>query len=136
MQAKYLRPLIVGFAGLALLGGCSGREVFVYTSDAHSPKTVTLVDTTTGETIMTTLVPVGQQLNLRFEKDPLEAERSGSDRLAYSLRPLGDVSVSKGTSITVPPPTSRRIDVTLRPGPEARPPESSNRTSVVPTGSN
>jgi hypothetical protein len=106
---------------LALSGCDSGPETYAYQSDTYSPKTITVLDTSTGEKILAVDVPPGQQLNMKFESYRNEAEKTGKDTLRWNLRPWGDTSLEKSSTLQVPPPSSRRIDMTLRPAPEPRP---------------
>lgn len=108
-------------APLALSGCDSGPESYVYQSDTYSPKTITVLDTSTGEKILAVDVPPGQQLNMKFESTRDAAEKTGKDTLRWNLRPWGDSSLEKSSTVQVPPPSSRRIDMTLRPAPEPRP---------------
>lgn len=104
------------------LTGCDGGpEIYSYRSEVHSPKTVTLRDTSTGEEILKVDVPVGQQLNLRFDKFRDYAEADGNETLHWSIRPWNDDSVAGGNTLKVPPSSSRRVEMTLRPAPEQRP---------------
>ncbi|MFO0830808.1 MAG: hypothetical protein U0637_03085 [Phycisphaerales bacterium] len=105
-------------ACVAGLAACRGPERISYKSDTWSPKTISVLDTRTGESVVTIDVPVGKQLNLWFKKDPTQAENEGSDELAYAVRPWGDKATIPGTTLQVPPPSARRIDMTLRKSPE------------------
>lgn len=120
MNHRTFRSLLLGsaLASAVLLGACSSTERIAYKSDTWSPKTVTLLDTRTGESVITIDVPVGKQLNLWFQKSAQTAENEGSDSLHYSIRPMGDSGTTPGTVLTVPPPSARRLDVTLRKTPE------------------
>jgi hypothetical protein len=102
----------------AMLGACSSTEKIVYSSDTWHPKTVNLLDSRTGESVVTIDVPVGKQLNMWFQKSAQTAEKEGQDTLHYSIRPLGDNGTTPGTVLSVPPPSARRLDVTLRKAPE------------------
>jgi hypothetical protein len=113
--------LLATVAPLALTGCDSGPETYAYQSDTYSPKTITVLDTSTGEKILAVDVPPGQQLNRKFESTRQAAEKTGKDTLRWNLRPWGDSSLEKSSTLQVPPPSSRRIDMTLRPAPEPRP---------------
>ncbi len=102
----------------SVLSGCGSAERISYRSDTWSPKTVTLRDTRTGESIVTVDVPVGKQLNLWFEKDVNTAEKDGADVLHYSVTAWGEKSTIPGSTITVPPPSARRLEWTERKKPE------------------
>lgn len=119
--SKSLLALPMLGAALFLTGCDGGPEMYTYRSEVHSPKTVTLRDTSSGEEILKVDVPVGQQLNLKFDKFRDIAETDGNDTLRWSLKPWNDESVAGGNTLKVPPPSSRRLDITLRPAPEQRP---------------
>jgi hypothetical protein len=121
--ARGWKPALIATAFLALcvLPGCQQFERYTYRSDVHHPKTITLLDTSTGEKLLTVEIPPGQQLNMAFDSDKDTAEQRSTDTLRYSVRKWGDDSVAGGTVLQVPPPSSRRIDMTLRKAPEARP---------------
>ncbi len=113
---------LVALLPMVALSGCDGGpEQYSYQSDVYSPKTVTLKDTTTGEELLKVDVPPGQQLNLKFESTKTEAEKAGSETLRWNVTPWGDTSLVASSVVKVPPASSRRIDITLRPSPEPRP---------------
>lgn len=118
---KCVLALPVMGAALFLTGCDGGPEIYAWRSEVHSPKTVTLRDTSSGEEILKVDVPVGQQLNMKFDKFRDIAETDGNDTLNWSLKNWNDDSVAGGNTLKVPPPSSRRLDVTLRPAPEQRP---------------
>lgn len=125
-------------ASLSLLAGCAGyyapggdgrsRDTFTYVSTSHMPQTITLVDTRTGESLWTTDVPVGQQLVVRF-RNLKEGEAEGTDEMRWALMPAGTRNGRLTNSVQVPSAPYRRLDGTLREGPElvtaARPPSRS-----------
>jgi hypothetical protein len=116
------RSLIVpALFAAALLGACQGQERYYYKSEPHSPKTITLIDTSSQEVLLSVEVPVGQQLNMRFEGPRKRTEERGYDTLRWAVRPWGDESFGKANILQVPPSTSRRIDMTIRGQPESRP---------------
>lgn len=112
---------VLSLASVGTMGGCEFQERFAYRSDAYSPKTVSIVDTTSGSPVVTIDVPVGQQLNMVFDRLPDAAEQAGTDTLRYAIKPWGDTSLTNASSVSVPPPSMRRIDVSLRPVPEQPP---------------
>ncbi len=115
------RSLLASFTvtgTLLCLAACGSPERVSYRSETWSPKTITVLDTRTGESVVTIDVPVGKQANLWFKKDRNRAESDGSDELTYAIRPWGDNVTIPGTTLTVPPPSARRIDMTLRKVPE------------------
>jgi len=114
--------LAAGLLGAAILssGGCSSAEMYTYTSEAHSPKTITLINTATGEKVWTCDVPVGQKLEMRFAKKSEQAEELGYDELAWSLSGVSTEAKGRKSTVRVPPASQRRIDMTLRSIPESR----------------
>lgn len=107
----------IGLLGSAILGGC--EEKYVYRSGPHIPQTVTLVNTTTGERIWSYDVPVGQELTMHFVHGPDRATELGYDEMTWTVGPAGQSTTPPVKSrMKVPPPGSRRVDVTVRPGPE------------------
>ncbi|MDX2131160.1 MAG: hypothetical protein SFY69_03795 [Planctomycetota bacterium] len=121
---------LASLAAAALVGGCrSGSETYVFPSTPHTPQTVTLVNTRTGERLWSQEIPAGSQLNMTFVRSYQSAEGDGYDELRWSLTPLGrpvgnaftNSASSRTSSMRVPPPSERRLDVDVRPGPEDRP---------------
>jgi len=83
-------------------------------STEEFPKTVTLIDTRSGERLFVMEVPVGKKLVIDFVKDSGDNEVLTPDLMMWEVFPS---SVSYGplsNSMTVPNGWSRRIDVTLR----------------------
>lgn len=121
-NALVARAFLVASLGAATasLGGCSSAEIYTYSSDAHSPKSVTIVDTATGEKVWTCDIPVGQKLDMRFANRPTATEERGSDELAWSLSGVDSKSKGQRNIVQVPPVSRRRIDMTLRPAPELK----------------
>ena len=105
---------VLGVSTLLALPGCQQFEKYTYRSDVHSQKTITLLDTSTGEKLLPVDIPAGQQLNMVFDNDIQTAEQRGSDVLRWAVRKVGDETVAGGNVMQVPPPSSRRIDMTLR----------------------
>lgn len=112
--------------GMCLMGCTAGyhphgqgrsNDTFTYISTSHEPKTITLVDTRTSEKLWTCEVPVGQQLVVRFMDDE-RAESRGWDTMKWRLMPAGTAWGTLDNAMSVPPYTARRVDMTLRKGPE------------------
>jgi hypothetical protein len=109
-----------------LLGGCSNLsgmglsasyDDFVFTSDAMSPKTVSLVDIRTKQTVWSMEVPVGQQIKISFT--------AGTDPKVYMPDTMrvteGKANTNRReflTRIPCPGPESRRLEWSLRSVPE------------------
>ncbi len=113
-------------AGTCLMGCTAGyhphgqgrsNDTFTYISTSHEPKTMTLVDTRTSEKLWTCEIPVGQQLVVRFMDDE-RAESRGWDTMKWRLMPAGTAWGTLDNAMSVPPYTARRMDMTLRKGPE------------------
>ena len=113
------RALLAASLGIAAasLGGCSSAELYTYSSDAHSPKSVTIIDTATGEKVWTCDIPVGQKLDMRFANRPRATEEKGFDELAWSLSGVDSKSKGRKNIVQVPPVSRRRLEMTLRPAP-------------------
>lgn len=105
------------------LGGCSslsGRTAdrHTYDSTTWSPKTVSLIDTRTGETAWSVDVPVGQAIRVVF------SEGSGPneylpDEIRWELAPIGRRIVTPTNFQPCPPAHARRLDLSIRETPEA-----------------
>ena len=81
-----------------------------YESTQHMPQTVTLVDTTTQETIWSMEVPVGQQLVVDFAEDHVKDNPARPALMKWRLMERGG-SGSLSNSIPAPAPAARRLDV-------------------------
>ena len=116
---------VLALAGAAgLLGGChqpggvgASLDRFTYVSEAWHPWTVNLVDTRTGETLWSVDVPVGQQITVGFREGSGPNEFK-PDMMDWGLEPAGRVGGSMPNQLPVPPAHARRLEPTLRPGPE------------------
>lgn len=111
----------------ALLGGCHSpggpgysSNSFTYESTEWRPCTISVVDTTTGETVWSVDVPVGQQLFVRFRKG-VGPNAYRPDMMDWVIEELGRRFGTPRNQIPVPGPNVRRVDVDYRPAPE-RPP--------------
>lgn len=124
----HARVLAVGFmnaaalvAGVAMLSGCSTyNETFKFDSDTMSPKTVSLIDTASGETVWTIDIPVGQKLIIKFDKRPSVAEEDGFDIMSWTLSKAATDPKGRANTVRVPPPSHRRLDWVLRTAGEIR----------------
>lgn len=106
------------------MGGCLTeggqyitRDMHTYVSRPWEPKTITLVDTRSGESIWSSDVPVGYKLVIDFETN-----RHGTDdlpdRMLWEIFPAERLYGDLRNEIPVPPRSARRIDMSLRPVPE------------------
>ncbi len=114
-------------AGLAVPGcwieggrGYSG-DSFTYISTEHQPKTVSVIDTRTGQTVWSYEVPVGRELVMEFYEgeSARAADYLNPDILRWDDFEAGQLFGAPGKRVSVPPATARRIDVALRPAPES-----------------
>ncbi len=116
------RPLaLIALASLAVAGGCTTKEKYSYVSTPDLPKTVTLKDWTTGESLWSYEIPVGKQLNIKFAKGEEAANTQGWDEMTWTVGTIGKTNDGKPSTMRVPPPNMRRFDIAIRQVPEARP---------------
>jgi hypothetical protein len=110
----------------ALSAGCyyeggplKSIDRFTYASTTWEPKTITLIDTRTGETLWTADVPVGKELVIDFNV-PANADNSEwlPDVAEWEIFPYPTRSGQLTNTMRVPPRSARRVDVTFRPVPE------------------
>ncbi|GAB4548711.1 MAG: hypothetical protein Tsb0013_09460 [Phycisphaerales bacterium] len=106
------------------LGGCHleggprySADRYTYVSRAWTPKTVSLIDTRTGETTWSVDVPVGQQLVVGFSQGTGPNELR-PDEIVWGLMPAGRRFGSRDNRQPCPPADARRLDMALRPAPE------------------
>ena len=89
-----------------------------YFSTEMIPKTVRVVDLRTNEVVFTMDIPTGKQLSIKFVEgggsDPVYAP----DTMLYQVFDLGTQTGKLRNAMNVPTASSRRVDVTLRTGPE------------------
>jgi len=109
----------------AALSGCYqpggpywSADTHTYWSTTWAPKTVSLLDTRTGETIWTAEVPVDKQLVMQFVED---RGRGGElpDLMQWEIMDRGRNFGSLSNQTPVPAKHRRRVDLALRPAPEA-----------------
>ncbi len=92
-------------------------DLYTYKSTSQQPKTLTLVDTRTGEAIWTADVPVGQQLVVRFYGNANKMDYY-TDTMKWGIMPNGRVIAGLPNAMPVPGRIARRLDMTLRSVPE------------------
>lgn len=107
-----------------LLTGCSAEsgtfwsdDRYTYVSRAWEPKTVTLIDTRTGESLWSVDVPVGQQVVVAFSQGT-GPNQYKPDEIVWEVMAAGRAGVARGNRMPCPPRDARRLDMTLRPTPE------------------
>lgn len=89
----------------------------VYQSTTWEPKTLTLYDTRTGETVWSVDVPVGQQIMVRYSQGTGPNEYR-PDEIRWELAPIGRRIITPNNRQPCPPAHARRLDMTLRDAPE------------------
>ena len=104
-----------------LFAGSDGP--FTYYSTTEYPKTFVVVNTRTGENIFEMHIPVGKALVVQFDKGQGDDSKTTPDLMKYGVFPLSDVSGLLSSSITVPGPYARRIDIFLTEGETYTPPD-------------
>jgi len=90
---------------------------YTYVSRTWTPKTVSLVDTRTGEVTWSVDVPVGEQLVVGFSKGTGPNELR-PDEIVWGLMPAGRRFGTRDNRQPCPPNHARRLDMALRPAPE------------------
>jgi hypothetical protein len=106
--------------------GGSGASIdeFTYISSALAPKTITVIDTRTEEVVFALDIPVGQQLVVNFDDKQANRDKYMSGSMRWAVMKAGNRFGTKRNRIDVPPPHSRRLEMTLRDSPEvATPPQ-------------
>lgn len=99
-------------------GGWLGSyDNYTYVSTSWQPKTITLYDTRTGESLWSVDIPVGKQLNLGFRKGTGPNEYK-PDEMVWEIKMSGRVLGARDNRVPVPPHTARRLEMTLRAAPE------------------
>lgn len=93
-------------------------DSYTYVSRTWSPKTVTLLDSRTGETLWSVDLPVGKQMTVGFRKGTGPNEYK-PDMMYWGMTEPGRVGRVQKNWIPVPPHHGRRLELTLRDAPEA-----------------
>lgn len=120
-------------ASAALLAGCQGYKAggpgmsigqFTYESYPDDPKTVLLIDHTTGETLWSVDVPIGQKVVIKFDDGKNPGDPARPDIMRWDLMAMSVGYETLDNSMPVPPAWQRRLEMTLRtsPGATAPPP--------------
>ena len=93
---------------------------YTYVSSEMRPVTISVIDTRTEEPFFKFEIPAGKQLTMNFLEgegdDPVERP----DRMVYAIWDAGTSMGRLTNQLTCPPTGCRRIDYTLRTGPEWR----------------
>lgn len=108
----------LGVAGCHSPGGSGySADRFTYVSTEWQPYTISLIDTTTGETVWSIDVPVGKQLYMSFTKGS-GPNSYRPDMMSWQIELAGRLFGTPHNQIPSPGPATRRVDVELRPVPE------------------
>jgi len=125
MDGRRLIAVVLVTLGLAGLAGCwkpGGRgissDAYTYISTSFEPKTVSVIDTRTGQTIWSYDVPVGRQLNFQFAKSDNPQSAAYPDKIKWSEVDAGRLFGTLSNEQAVPGRDGRRIDLKIRPVPE------------------
>jgi hypothetical protein len=102
-------------------GDMNSRDKHVYISTAWQPKTITLVDTRSGEAMASWDVPVGRQLAMQFYDEKNSDDPVLPAILRYEIMVAGQTGGTLTNSMPSPGRDARRLDVRLRPVPEYPP---------------
>jgi hypothetical protein len=121
--------LAAGFGALAAtavgVGGChregpwpgASLDEFTYISRPWEPKTITVVDTRTNESVWSVDIPVGQELVVGFSKGTGPNEYT-PDEIVWGLMPAGQQFGQRHNRMPCPPSSARRLDMAIRAVPE------------------
>jgi hypothetical protein len=142
MQRINTTILILSLLFLGSMEGCrmyrpGGNPFFdgpssatTWESTEEVPKTITVIDTRSGERIFVMEIPVGQKLVIDFVEDLGDNEVITPDLMSWEVFP-SDVGYGPLTNaLTVPNRWSRRIDVSIRPSSEYANPMTDRPLSV------
>ncbi|MFU8829200.1 MAG: hypothetical protein ACNA8P_07165 [Phycisphaerales bacterium] len=127
-QPRVIRTGLLACAALlsaSTLGACMGGNTFSgrsgagerYESTSYSPKTISLIDTRTGEVAWSVDVPVGQAVQLTFSEGTGPNEFR-PDEIRWEIAPIDRRIITPMNRQPCPPAYARRLDLTLRPTPE------------------
>jgi hypothetical protein len=139
---RRLAMLALGLASVAALPACysPGGAIMPYTGGAYTyysyemkPKTVRVVDLRTNEVVFSMDIPPGKQLTMDFVTGKGDDPIYTPDLMRYEVFDMGTKIGKLHNVMTVPSAANRRIDVTLREGPEyiTAPPERTLRTDEM-----
>lgn len=127
-------PRVLGILGLGLvmgatLGACLpgtnpgghawSLDKHVYASTVWEPKTVTLTDTVSGETLWVKEVPVGRQVVIRFFPGKARGnDPKRPDQMAWGMARINKAADGWEERFDVPGSEWRMLSFELRPAPE------------------
>lgn len=102
-------------------GNMVSNDRHVYVSRTWEPKTVSLVDSRSGETVWTYEVPVGEKLVVQFFKGKKDAAPQFPDIMRWGVVDDEATGGSLSNTIAVPGSDARRLEWTMRQVPEYPP---------------
>jgi hypothetical protein len=104
-----------------------------YYSTETSPKTVRLIDLRSNEVVFSLDIPAGKQLTIDFVGGEGDDPVYTPDLMRYEVFDLGTKTGVLSSAMSVPAAPSRRLDISLRQGPEyaVASPERELRTDEV-----
>ncbi|MBC8203171.1 MAG: hypothetical protein H8E91_05020 [Planctomycetes bacterium] len=121
---------IIAVLSTVTVSGCKmyspGGNVFfngpdsaaTWESTEEFPKTITLIDTRSGENIFVMEIPVGKQLVIDFETDGGNDLVESPDLMRWEVFDVGTGWGALNNAMTVPNRWSRRLDIAIRPSSE------------------
>lgn len=115
-------------------GNHMSMDRFTYASTSWQPKTITLVDTRTGESIWSIDVPVGQRLSMQFIEGKNKQDQYRSAVMRWDLAPGDTIFGSLKNQMAVPDKSVRRVEMKLRPAPEMPTVAATEPPEYVPEG--
>ncbi len=111
----------LGGAGCWTEGGRAyTNDSYTYVSREWEPKTISVIDTRTGQAVWSYEIPVGRQLMMEFFAGE-GTEPGMKDSLRWSDREAGTIFGALDNRLNVPAASARRVDMKLRPVPEREP---------------
>ena len=136
---RAIGALCAGAMSMALTGcffeGGPGwsADRFTYQSTSWNPKTVSLIDTRTGETLWSVDVPVDQQLVVAFVQDGADNDdETMPDLMKWQIFDAGKLFGNLENRMPVPNRHARLLELALRPAPEMPGAILSNRGPAEP----
>jgi len=129
-STRFVHGFRIGLFALAALGpigfttGCHteggpmwSADRYTYVSRTWEPKTVSVIDTRTGESIWSVDIPVGQKLSVGFSKGTGPNEYK-PDEIVWEVIPEDRTFATRSNRQPCPPAHARRIEMHIRATPE------------------
>jgi len=125
--AATLAGACLSVAAFSALPGCTSYQpggsgfsddTHTYYSTVHEPKSVSLVDTRTGQTLWTYEIPVNRQLTLRFYENQSPDTPDTPSRMHWREFEIGTKQGNLDNEMLVPMARDRRLDWVIRAHPE------------------